>query len=1059
MRRILVLLLFVLPLSLVAQRSINNTNNQLFKKGVEFFEKGKYGSASYLFEKYIEGSDDVNSSDYVASKYFNAACGVKLNRPYALEDMEGFVEDYPYSVYASKARQILAYSTFSSEDYSNSLEYFESIDESKLEGDNKQEFLLKRAYCYMVNNQDKKAANEFYSIDQREKRYKPYADFYYANIAFRNKKYQTALGLFDKLKDNSEFSRVVPYYIIQVYYMQKKYKDVVTAGADYYSRIKGDRKIVLSRILANSYFNLGKYTEAEKYYSIYFAKVGDIEKQDNYEYGYCLYKLGKYTEAIEFLEKVGGKDDIIVQAASYCMANCYVNVDDKESARKALLIAASLDFDDEIKESALFNSAKINYELSYSPFNETLNSFDEYIATYPDSRRNDEAYDYLVEVYMQTKDYEASLRSMEKIKVKTLKIKKAYQRIAYYRGVQLFNSSEYKGAISFFDKSLKYKMFNNIIAADCVFWKAEAFYALSDYSKSKDVFDEFLLTPGASLTDNYARGYYALGYSFYQLREYEKAIDNFKSFELQNADDSSELLSDSRSRIIDYYLFTSDYETCISYCNKLINVGGASVDYALLKKARALGLAGRVSEQFDALSLLVKTYSNSVLVDEACYEAGNVAMTLEKNELAKEYFNKIISKKKSFKYDPMARLQLALIAYNDNDLRESERLYKSVIMDYKGTDYAMSAKLGLKNVMVDVNQVDDYYAFISEKGMKTDRDSLAKDSLSFAAAERLYMDNNIKEAIGSLESYLQENPKGDFFLTANYYLADSYYRDNDKDKSLPYYEKVLSEDKSTFTLDAALHAAEINDFNKAYEKSIVQFGIVDRLSENDKDKLYANWKIFQSNYYLKNYQATVKSGEELLLSSYDTKNIKFDIYVILANSYKQLNDTDNSIRYYTIIAKNMNSKEGAEAKYIICKSLFDAENYSDAEKEINEFMSSESTQYMYLAKSFMLLADIFIKKDDKFQAKYTLMSIVENYPNKEDGILDQAKKKLALLRDKQEKKEDSIKLKNAKQKTKVENKDFEKYRKNFDKSDNKDLKEKIAKAKELLNEMENTEVE
>ena len=48
-----------------------------------------------------------------------------------------------------------------------------------------------------------------------------------------------------------------------------------------------------------------------------------------------------------------------------------------------MLIAASLDFDDEIKESALFNSAKINYELSYSPFNETLNSFDKYIASYP----------------------------------------------------------------------------------------------------------------------------------------------------------------------------------------------------------------------------------------------------------------------------------------------------------------------------------------------------------------------------------------------------------------------------------------------------------------------------------------------------------------------------------------------------------------------------------------------------------------------------------------------------------------------------------------------------
>jgi len=50
-----------------------------------------------------------------------------------------------------------------------------------------------------------------------------------------------------------------------------------------------------------------------------------------------------------------------------------------------------------------------------------------------------------------------------------------------------------------------------------------------------------------------------------------------------------------------------------------------------------------------------------------------------------------------------------------------------------------------------------------------------------------------------------------------------------------------------------------------------------------------------------------------------------------------------------------------------------------------------------LAKSYILWSDIFESRKDVFQATHTLQSIIDNYPEKSDGILEQCKTKLDKL--------------------------------------------------------------
>ena len=117
------------------------------------------------------------------------------------------------------------------------------------------------------------------------------------------------------------------------------------------------------------------------------------------------------------------EDDELNQNTYYHLADSYLKLNDKKKAASAFQMASKYDFDEEIKEEALYNYSKLTFELYYSPFNESIDVLNDYISKYPNTKRTDEAYNYLVTAYMNTKNYKAALESLEKIKTKSQDIK------------------------------------------------------------------------------------------------------------------------------------------------------------------------------------------------------------------------------------------------------------------------------------------------------------------------------------------------------------------------------------------------------------------------------------------------------------------------------------------------------------------------------------------------------------------------------------------------------------------------------------------------------------
>ena len=106
---------------------------------------------------------------------------------------------------------------------------------------------------------------------------------------------------------------------------------------------------------------------------------------------------------------------------------------------------------------------------------------------------------------------------------------------------------------------------------------------------------------------------------------------------------------------------------------------------------------------------------------------------------------------------------------------------------------------------------------------------------------------------------------------------------------------------------------------------------------------------------------------------------------------------DDAMAIYEKLSDEVRSAEGAESRYRLIEAQYAAKNYDRAEKMIYEFSDSKTPQNYWLAKAFILLGDIYMSRGDSFQARATYQSVVDGYSPADDGIVEEAKSKIAKI--------------------------------------------------------------
>lgn len=964
----------------------------------ELFANGKYISTFREFQK-IQSRLDVQSELYSEAEYYKSVASLKAGYNAGSKMLTAFTRNYPESPYINNAFFYLGEYQFERKQYAVALKTFENVRRNDLNEQDRLNLTYQCGYANMMTDNLQQAAKEFVKVKDANNIYSKPATYYYAHIMYLEEKFQEALDGFRKLNNDPAYSKVIPMYISHIYYKQQNYAEVVNYTGGVINDVEKEQKPELSKLLGDSYFHLEQYEKAIPFMQAYFDATKLQTREESYVLGYCYHSTASYFKAIPLLEKASKGDDELAQNAYYHLADCYIKTNEKEKAKMAYDAAAKLSFDEKIKEDALFNYAKLTYELSFSPFNETIKAFDTYIENYPDSEHNAEAYQILSEVYMVTKNYKDAISSIEKIKVKTPAILKAYQRVTFYRGLELFNNLAYQQAIGYFNQSLENNQ-DRAVYAQTLYWKAEALYRTGDYNEAINNYVRFLTTNGASAIPEFNDARYNLAYAYFKIEDYELAAGSFSKYTDAVRGNRSEKLADALNRLGDISFLKTDYTKALQYYQQSFALKTFEPDYALYQIAFCKGLQRDQQGKITHLEQLLSAYPESAFQDDALFELGRAYERLGETGKASAQYNQLAKNHAQSSYYRKALLQLGLINFNGGNYNPALAQYKEVAEKFPETPEAQAALLGIKNCYIELNNVDGYFDYTKQAGAGVTVRATEQDSLTFMAAERLYMAGD-KKASAQLSRYLQQFPDGSFALSANFYLAESLYKEGKFADANKHYTFVASQPENLFTEQAVSRAAELTLNAGDYTTALVLCNRLEGMASNKWNMLRANTGQMRCYFALEDYNNALTAAAKIRKSETASEAVKREATFVEGKSWYMTGKPDKALDGLKATATDVNFEQGAEAKYLVAEILFKQKNVQKAEAEITDFIDKNTPHQYWLGKAFILLADIYLSRNDEFQAKHTLKSLVENYNNETDGIIAEASEKLAVIENKE----------------------------------------------------------
>lgn len=991
-----------------------------FALAMDLFGNQKYSAAQQHFQSVAKSNATYSREEKVDAEYYASICALRLFNPDGEPAIVQFISDNPQYPRMFQAYFELGNYLFHEQKYEEALNYYQKTDFQRFTDSEVFELFYKKAYSYYKLNESSQATTEqstssiyaeksqYYELakplfkevkDAQKSAYSENALFYYSYLEYVDGNYNEAMIGFEKLADSSMFSPVVAPYICQIYYLNEDYDKLIQYAKKVETTINPKYLGDVYRVVAGAYYKTMQYQQALPYYEKYFETSPKATKVEYYEIGQLYYRLGEYQKAVDKFQLVTSENDTIAQNAYYHMADCYLKLGAKEKARNVFYACMGYDIFPEAKENAMFCYAKLTYELSFAPFNEAITAMQSFISTYPKSKYNDEANGLLVKIFMSSKNYGDALKSLESIGTLSSDLKMAYQQIAYYRGLELFNNLEYQSAIEMLNKSMEYGIYDRVVNSYCTYWKAESYYKLNNYDEAQKLFKDFVIMQGAFGTQEYERSHYNIAYTYFEQESYASAATWFRKYVDMAQDKKSDIYVDALIRTGDCYYMTKDFSQAVKYYGQAEKIGSFDVEYALFQEAFCQGLDGKQTEKIETLSSFLKTYVNSTYYDDALYEQAEAYLKVGKNDKAIENYKSLIDNYKSSSYVKRALLQYALLEYNDSHIDNALAMYKSIVDQYPGSQESMTALNMIQNIYRKKNDIDSFSNYLKQIGGYDNVKEAQLDSLSFEVARDLYFDGDCDKATPLFKSYLQKYGDGFFKINVHFYLGECLFNRGFQTDALPHFEYIIQQPKSEFTEQSLVYASQIMMNYFQYQQAIPYLTQLETTAEVKPNVLLARKLQIEAYAKLKKYDDLVAVVENFIVTEKVTENDKRWANMNAAMAYDSLADTTNALVKYRTVALEFSTAEGSEAKYRVASILFAQNRYEDAEKEILDFLEKNSPHQYWLGKSYILWAKVFIARNELFQARYTLQNVLQHYKNQEDGIIAEVNNTLDEITD------------------------------------------------------------
>ncbi len=978
-RNISVLLCFLLIITYAeAQQSAAYTSDLVdYQKALSLYNSKQYQAAQSMFENIKkEAPNETLESDCA---YYIANCAVRLNQQNADDLVEEFVEKYPTSTKRNTAFLDVADYYFTNNKFAYARKWYDKVDESSMARPEREKFNFNYGYT-LYSTGDSAGANKYLNRVITSKTYGSQAKYYIGFMAYEGDDYDKANEYFDQVSDEEKYKEKLSYYQADLNFKLGKFGKAIELAKEQLGNSSPQETSELNKIIGESYFNLEQYSEALPYLKAYKGRRGKWNNVDYYQLGYAYYKQNNFEAAISEFNKIIDGDNAVAQNAYYHLGESYINLNKKQEALNAFRNASQMDYDLKIQEDAWLNYAKISYEIG-NPYQSVPQVLTSYLDRYPETSYRSEIETLLIDSYITSKNYKEAIKLLEG--KNSFENRLAYQKVAFYRGVELYNEGDYNAAEDLFDKSIR-EAKDPVFTARGTFWKAETDYHRSNFDDALIGFKQFVQQEQSSNTIEQTNIDYNIAYTYFKLKNYDQATFYFQKFIDHHKDDQLRL-NDAYLRLGDGYFVSSDYNNAIKAYDMAISIREIETDYAAFQKHMSYGYIGQNTKKTQGLENFISQYPSSSLRDDAIYELANSYVKTNENERAMQLYDRLLSEYTNSVFVSKVLLRQGLAYYNSNDNERALVKLKQVAGDFPGTEDANQAVSTARLIYIDLGRVDEYAAWVKTLDYVSVTD-VELDNTAYLAAEKQYLDNNTDSAIRQFNKYINEFPNGLHALKSHFYLAELYSKKDLPENAQPHYEYVVAKQKGEFTEQSIVKLSEIYLNASLWNKAIPLLKRLEIEADYPQNITYAQSNLMNAYYQEKNYNEAVSYAEQVLKDSKIDTKVKSDAHIIIARSAIKTGDDTKAKSAYAQVETIASGALAAEALYYNAYFKNKDGKYESSNTTVQKLARDYSSYKYYSAKGLVVMAKNYEALGDAFQATYILESVISNFPEFDDVV-------------------------------------------------------------------------
>jgi tetratricopeptide (TPR) repeat protein len=979
------------PLAKAQKTQVSQDFNTTLNNAYLLLDHKKYAQARDAFEACIRM--DPNASQRAEWTYQIAHNALLAGQKDAESLFDAFLADYPEHSRAHLAYFEMGNYYYNTRDLDKAIAYFSKGDLARLPKPKDDEARFKLGYCYFAKKDFDKAAPWF---DQAKKTKHPYtysAAYYSGYIRFRNGQYGDAIVDLRLAAEGEEFKFLVPHLITSAYYRDSLYNEVIAYSKPYLTESAVVKRDDILLLTADSYFRNENWAQAREVFKLLETSFPSrIEPQVRYQMAYACYRLKDFQSSADYLQPLASGSDSLAQNAAYLLGVNYIELKQPEYAWNALRHASFIPLRTPVYQESLFHFGKVSYELKR--YAEAITSLHLFLKEFPKTGRTDEAQTLLSESYLGTKNYAEAISFIESLPYKNPRIRSAQQSLCFFRGIELYNKSDYKGANQYLGKAIDNPMDRRILGK-AAFWYGESLSRQNEWEEALNFYAKAFqnLEPDDA---EYQKARYGIGYAYFNTEKYDRADDHFEYI----ISKSSNVISDkyrteAYARLGDVRFMAKKYPDAITYYDKALTRGYVEPDYLWYQKGLIYVLTNKMEAADNAFYRVVKQCPHSMWVHLSRFQLGQINLEDSRYKEAIEHFTVLIEAVDPNEIQPFAYLKRAICYSNTDNAEKAITDYKTILERYPAhPEVAKPALLGLQELLSKLNRSEEFDPWLAtyKEAHPSDGDIV---DIEFQRGMNLYSKPAYAQSAAAFGSFLAAHPEHAKAGEARYYRAEAVYRSGKLDSAQQFYEVVL-EDKNLYFNRALGRLGEIAVALQDYPACAARGYQLLGYAQSRKDKMKAQLLIVQGHAGTGQLDSALIMYETIFAENPANSEVCLDAALYMGKAFQKANRFPEALDAYVQVVNGGSGDRNAKARYEIASIQYQQKRFKESLETLFQLNEANPSQTAWINKSFLLIADNYIALEAFFQAEATLQSIIDR--TSDQAIVKEAQERLTKLK-------------------------------------------------------------